>query len=88
MSSQSTHSLHMKQTQRVTPLFLAIRMVQAMVFFRIHGLGHFIGQHCTVTVLEWPHAPKIKKAHTVTITQDVPEVGLKTGHGTQLTIDR
>ena len=68
-------------------LFFAIRVVQAVVFFDIHGTGHFISEHCTVAVLEWPHALKIKKAHAVPVTKDVTQVGLETGHGAQLAID-
>ncbi len=61
--------------------------MEAVVFFGIHGTGHFISQHCTVAVLEWPHALKVKKAHTVAVTKDVPQVRLETRHGAQLPID-
>ncbi len=71
----------------VARLFFAIGVMYAVVFFNTQGMLHLVGNHRTVAVLEWPHALRIKKAHTVTVMQDVPQVGLKTGHGAQSAID-
>jgi len=68
-------------------LFFAIRMMQSLVFFGTQGKLHLVGNHRSMTVLEGPHALEVKKAHAVAILQDVSQIGLETGHGTQPPVD-
>jgi hypothetical protein len=46
-------------------------VVKAVIFFRTHGFLQLVCQRRTVTVLERPHALRVKKGDTVGVVEDV-----------------
>ena len=56
----------------VAPLSFAVRVMEAVIFVRSYGTFHLVGHHCSMAVLEGPHALRVKKGDTVAVVQDMP----------------
>ena len=61
-------------------LFLFKRMMEALISFGCHGMGHLFCHRCAVSVLERPHTLKVKDAYPITLAEDVAEIRLQTRH--------